>query len=239
MAVEQARLTELVNAINKEHQLAYQASLDVLDHAIRCGEWLIEARRLVPEGSWIKWINSNLTIHGSAAARYVRIATYREQLLSAEKRPLSINAAVNYLHDIDVPVLPRGRAGKRPTFDVDEAKRLRESGMTLHQIGELLGVSDVAVGLQLKPLGPAQKERRLQGARERRIAKQAAIEKQIADKIAEIGGNLAETYDLLRRCIDALSRALIEADDDELFGALSIALTNMQRAEEVITRVFK
>jgi predicted transcriptional regulator len=239
MDVERSRLADLVTEINQEHRLVYQASLDALDHAIQCGLRLIEAREQVTDGKWGKWVENNLNITPSAVTRYMRIATYRDQLAAAENRPQTINAAMTYLNEIDAPPRYHGRTGKRPTFDVEEAKRLREMGMTLRQIGDALGVSDVAVSVQLNPPGPEWKEKRERAARDRRALQRAQTETKVADRIREIGGPLAHAYAMLGECIDALSRALIEADNDELFGALSIALANTQRAEGVIARVFK
>jgi len=238
MDVEQMR--DLASAINQEHALVYQATIDALDHAIRCGQFLLEAREQVPDGKWTEWIEANLNIAVSAATRYQRIATYREHLLAAEVRPKSINAAMTYLRDLDVPSLPHNRAGKRPTFDVVEARRLRDLGMTYRDIGEIVGVSDSAVQHQLDPeLSARRKVRRRAEAKDRRATEKARTEREANDRILKEGGNLALGYTLLLECIEALSNALIEADTDEVFGALSIALTNTQRAEGVITRTFQ
>jgi hypothetical protein len=45
-----AQLAALATTINREHGLAYRAALDALEHAILCGEALIEARETVPDG---------------------------------------------------------------------------------------------------------------------------------------------------------------------------------------------
>lgn len=239
MDVERTPLFYLAAEINQEHQLVYQASLDALEHAIRCGERLIEAREQVPDGKWSQWVKENVAITQSVVTRYIRLATYRDKLASAPDPLETISAAMSYLHEIDAPAVGRGRTGKGPSFDVDEARRLRESGMTFRQIGKALGVSDVAVSYQLNPPGPEWKEKRQRAAQDRNAQRRIQVEQQIADTIRKVGGSLAEAYDLLVRCVDALSRALIEADDDELFGALSVALANTQRAEGMITRVFK
>ena len=81
--------------------------------------------------------------------RYMRIATYRDHLLSAENRPQSIKLPITYLRDTGAPAIGTGRNGRHPTFDVDEAKRLKKQGLTNKDIGAALGVSDVAIWRQL------------------------------------------------------------------------------------------
>jgi hypothetical protein len=56
--------------------------------------------------------------------------------------------------------------GRPRTFDYDEARRLRATGLTYEEIGQRLGVSDQAVGLACDPMRRAR-------AIERQRAKQA------------------------------------------------------------------
>lgn len=230
-------LFELARSINSEHQLAYRAALDVLDHAIRCGENLIMARALVPDGQWNKWMADNLEISPPAAGRYMRIAVHRAKLLEAEHRPTSINGAIMYLREIDAPPLDRGRNGRRPSFDVEEARRLRLEGLTYSEIGGLLGISDVAVGRHLTPGATRQRVEYANERSKRQRAEQRAEEQQQLDKeVKRVGGAAADAYQLLRACEAELSMAIAAAETEGTRRRFTQALTFTHRAEDAITR---
>jgi hypothetical protein len=230
-------LTDLATTINSEHALAYRAALDALQHAILCGEALIEARATIPDGQWMRWVDNHLDMSMAAIQRYTRIATYREQLLSADARPKSINGAISYLRGIGTPAISSGRNGRRPTFDVDEAKRLREQGMTYTDIATVVGVSDVAIWRQLAP-GATKKTIAYTNRvrRQRRAEHRAYVERDLAEKVARVGGRPADAYALLRKTAIALDRALVDAETDEMRKTLRDALTFTHRAEDAITR---
>jgi hypothetical protein len=232
-----AQLAALATTINREHGLAYRAALDALEHAILCGEALIEARETVPDGRWGKWVKDNLDMPYPNVNRYVRIATYRDHLLSAENRPQSIQGAITYLRDVGAPAIGTGRNGRRPTFDVDEAKRLKQQGLTNKDIGSALGVSDVAVWRQLTPGATARAVAISNRLRTQRRAEQRALrEQERAKQVARVGGSPADAYALLRKTAIALDRALDEADTDEMRKTLRDALTYTHRAEDAIMR---
>lgn len=229
-------LATLAVTINREHGLAYQAALGALEHAIACGVALMEARETVPDGRWSKWVKDNLDMSYPDVNRYVRIATYRDHLLSAENRPKSITGAITYLRDTGA-VLGTGRNGRRPTFDVDEAKRLKQQGLTNKDIGAALGVSDVAVWRQLTPGATARAVALSNRLRSQRRAEQRALrDQELAKSVARVGGSPADAYALLRKTAIALDRALSEAENDAMRETLRDALTHTHRAEDAITR---
>ena len=171
-----------------------------------------------------------------AVNRYTRIATYSDHLLTAERRPQSISAAITYLRDTG-QMIGTGRNGRHPTFDVGEAKRLKGQGLTNKDIGSALGVSDVAVWRQLTP-GATKKAVALSNRlRSRRRAEQRAFkEKQLEATVARVGGSPADAYALLRKTAIALDRAISDAETDEMAKTLRDALTYTHRAEDAITR---
>jgi len=230
-------LADLAVTINHEHDLAYRSALDTLEHAIRCGQGLIEARAMIPDGRWGQWMKDNLNVSPHAATRYMRIATHADRLLTGDRQPKSINAAITYLRDIDAPAITTGRNGRRPTFDVDEAKRLRKLGMTYVDIGDAVGVSDVAVWRQLTPGATRRAITYTNRARtQRRAERRALIEKELTQRVARVGGAPADAYAFLRKCAIALDRALADADTDEMRRTLRDALAYTHRAEDAITR---
>lgn len=61
--------------INREHDL-FEASMQTsVEHAIRCGELLIEEKANHRHGDWIRWIESNCKFTRQHAARYMKIAS--------------------------------------------------------------------------------------------------------------------------------------------------------------------
>lgn len=229
------RLVVLAATINREHSLAYQKAIEALEHAILCGEALIEARDAVPEGQWLRWVDENLNLSTGTLHRYIRVATYKDHLLQAERRPASINAAIGYLKAIEVPAASTGRNGRHPSFDVEEAKRLRAQGLTFTEIGPMLGVSDVAVWRQLTPGANRKAIAQANKWKKKRLAERKALEQAQRDKaVAKAGGAPAEAYALLRRCAVALDQALAEAANDDERKALRDALAFTHKGEDAI-----
>lgn len=52
------RLRELAEIFNREHEAMVGAVRVAIDHAVRAGEALIEAKQLVPPGQWGKWLDA-------------------------------------------------------------------------------------------------------------------------------------------------------------------------------------
>jgi len=55
-------LPDLAQAIEAEHHATVSAFRATLEHAIRCGELLLEAKKLLGHGDWLPWIKKNLTL---------------------------------------------------------------------------------------------------------------------------------------------------------------------------------
>lgn len=96
-------LDELAAAINRSHHLAYGYLVDGLEQVIECGSRLIEARARVPRGKWADWVAENIELALPTVRTYMRIATYRDKVLSAENRPKSVEQAIKYLRAIEAP----------------------------------------------------------------------------------------------------------------------------------------
>jgi phage N-6-adenine-methyltransferase len=71
----------LAERIEHEHRLAEDHARDALEHAFRCGELLIEAKRLVGHGGFLPWLAENIAGFGARQAqKYMRAAQNRELL---------------------------------------------------------------------------------------------------------------------------------------------------------------
>jgi hypothetical protein len=74
-------LEELGRLAEGEHQLTNRSARQTLDHAIRCGEYLAEAKAKVAHGQWLHWIRDHLSYGPRKCQKYMFLAQNREELL--------------------------------------------------------------------------------------------------------------------------------------------------------------
>ena len=77
-------LEELAAAINYEHEWVGMASKAVLDHAVRCGELLIEAKKQIRHGEWSGWLDANFDGSRRTAQQYMYVARHPEVVAKAQ-----------------------------------------------------------------------------------------------------------------------------------------------------------
>lgn len=99
MSENTALATSLVEQLNAEHRACLAAANDALQHAMRCGDLLIEAKAGVPHGEWQRWLADNFDGSTRSAQVYMRLAGNREVLESknADSALLSIDGAMRLL----------------------------------------------------------------------------------------------------------------------------------------------
>ena len=67
-------LDNLATDINREHELAEQAARTAVEHAMKAGELLTEAKATVAHGEWLPWLKTNVVFSERTAQAYMRIA---------------------------------------------------------------------------------------------------------------------------------------------------------------------
>ena len=67
-------LNDLANRINEEHEAFQDAMRAGLQHALRAGEFLIEAKSGLPHGDWQPWVLENCVFSDRTARAYMRLA---------------------------------------------------------------------------------------------------------------------------------------------------------------------
>ena len=67
-------LDDLAKTINEEHEACRQAMRSAVDHAVRAGELLIEAKSGIAHGEWGEWIGTNCCFSDRTARAYMRLA---------------------------------------------------------------------------------------------------------------------------------------------------------------------
>ena len=114
-------LGNLAQRINTEAEAAHAAVRKGLEHALKAGELLIEAKAVVPHGQWLPWLEANCTVAERSAQLYMRVARERGKLSgeSAGLADLTLEQAAERLAKPKPPTLP-----ERPSPD-NLSNRLR------------------------------------------------------------------------------------------------------------------
>ena len=61
--------------INQEHDMFQKSMRTGLEHAIRCGELLVEAKGWTDHGEWGEWVENNCKFSRMHAYRYMKLAS--------------------------------------------------------------------------------------------------------------------------------------------------------------------
>jgi hypothetical protein len=73
-----ALCVRLAEEIREEHAKALTAARTAVDHAVRCGQLLAEAKENVPHGEWGGWLDENFPASRRTAQGYMRLAQASE-----------------------------------------------------------------------------------------------------------------------------------------------------------------
>lgn len=225
---------------NHEHGLVLEAGRSMLDHAIRAGDALLQARVQCDDGGWLDWLNANFAGGVPTAQSYMRIANYADIVKAAGID--TITDARAYLRGLSGPhEAQRGRHKKFSEEIVAEARRLRESGVVYAEIGRLLGVSPSTVRAWCDPsLGEKWRRQVTEHQRRRRARlkeeREREHEKEVRRAARRAGHAIAEAYALAERMQDVIGRAHSEASDHEARAALSRAGEHYRKMRDEVVR---
>ena len=78
----EANLTDLAERINAEHAASEDHAKSAIEHALQCGQLLIEAKAQVKHGQWLPWLEANCTVKERQARNYMRLADNWEAIES-------------------------------------------------------------------------------------------------------------------------------------------------------------
>jgi hypothetical protein len=113
----------LAAAINREVELAEATFSSTVQHAVRAGELLLEAKRALPHGGWRPWVEENFCRSLRTAQAYMRIAAHRNAQGLAH---LGIEGALKQIakrsesrRDRPKPGIDHLRKALRPLWKVD------------------------------------------------------------------------------------------------------------------------
>ncbi len=217
-------IDELAVEVRAEHARALASASAVVVHAIRCGELLLKAKARIPHGHWRRWVAEKVLADGlrwSSVNAYMRFA--RHQAILRDGRPTTPEDATRLLH---------GHADARLDPGVrDQARELRDEGMTYDQIAEQLAISKGCAWRLTNPHSYAANRRKKRN--ESIAAKRALGIRERDAAVQRRGGSLAQGYALIRRAAQELDRALAAADSDERQHIVT-AIGRLHRAEDSI-----
>ena len=93
---ERSDLSTLAEMISTEIAAAGAHLQRGFEHAVRAGALLIEAKKQVPHGQWLPWLEENCGVAERTAQTYMRVATHRPNLgtESATVADLTLRGAV-------------------------------------------------------------------------------------------------------------------------------------------------
>jgi hypothetical protein len=89
----------IVNDINRHHELFRLRANEAIKHAVEAGKLLLQAKEAIPHGQWLPWLEKHIAVTPRQAQRYMQVA---------QGRPLPIRAIppkatpVTYL-EVDAP----------------------------------------------------------------------------------------------------------------------------------------
>jgi hypothetical protein len=69
--------------INAEHMKAMEGAKSYMEHAMKAGDLLANAKKILPHGAFQNWITDNLAFTVRTAQNYMRAAAHRKELASA------------------------------------------------------------------------------------------------------------------------------------------------------------
>lgn len=64
----------LAEGINDHHKQVLDCGSSMVQHAIDCGRWLVEAKGRCEHGEWLSWLDANCDMSEVHSQRYMRIA---------------------------------------------------------------------------------------------------------------------------------------------------------------------
>jgi Protein of unknown function (DUF3102) len=93
------RLPVLAAEIMREHAEARRAAQMSVEHAIKAGEALLEAKKALGHGKWLPWLSDNCAMSERTAQLYMRLAKRKAKLENRDVADLTIRGAIKAITD--------------------------------------------------------------------------------------------------------------------------------------------
>lgn len=73
-------LRKLAGQIDEQHSKCREAMMRGIEHALKAGELLTDAKALVPHGQWLLWLQDNCEVSQRTAQLYMQLYSRRDEL---------------------------------------------------------------------------------------------------------------------------------------------------------------
>lgn len=137
------KLAELAGAVNAEHRRCETAIRESLAHALKAGELLIEAKKLLPHGEWAGWLVGNCEFSERTAQAYMRLARGWPELGKTQRvADLSFREAIGLL------AVPRGEIATYENYFalvfelLGDLEAELEGAETLEEVNSIIKLSE-------------------------------------------------------------------------------------------------
>ncbi len=102
---EHETMIALADEIRREHALAISSASEAVEHAIKCGQLLREAKASVGHGAWADWLAANFPKSERTARNYMRLAEQKDELPNRQRvADLTVRGA---LAALSTPTTPK------------------------------------------------------------------------------------------------------------------------------------
>lgn len=247
--VETRTLEQLAADANRYDAAAQGYGAAWAAYALRVGEALLEAQRLVPRGGWMAWVSKNLHFSYSTATRYSRLAVLRDALDGEEF--LSIRAAESRLDNLGL-TLPAARRLQSAQAAVngwalkpisverrEQITALRALGHSWSAISQMLGLNRSTVRCAVDPdFRRIELERQRGRSRATKAQRKALAAQQRAEERARLVRDapqkVSSAYAKIRTALKLLDGAIGEERNLEMRAALTTAMQHAHKAEDAI-----
>jgi hypothetical protein len=113
------RIDDLAAQIKAELQAAKEAAQSTIEHALKCGELLLEAKAKLNHGLWLPWLTKSCGMSKRSAQRYMQLAKHRAEIEAkcATLAHLTLDAAVTLISLPEAPRAPEPEPEPEPELD--------------------------------------------------------------------------------------------------------------------------
>jgi hypothetical protein len=238
-ALESLSLAQLAEAVNRSYERAEHHRERAEQHisegvarALDAGAALLVARgRMETQEEWSAWFEENVVFEYWIAAKYMRYAYYRDELMEFSGS-ISMKTAGELLSGR--PGIPKLRQGRQLSDDKIEAiKDLVAKGVPRMEVAEIVGVNHKSVEYHTSEAARKKLQRSSRRRQARIRAASAALQQKKREADArKVGGDASKLYSLVRQAAAVADSAASEANTPEVRSSLQTALQYLYKAED-------
>ena len=154
-------LPSIATAIDRHHAAAQAAARTAIEHAIACGQLLLQAKTQVAHGGWLPWLKAHTRVSERQSQRYMQVAQgaltgkYDAASDLTIEGAIAISAQKSDGDMVSPPKEPSNRYGKGISFERALARHLEDIearmplGPSLDTLAHIIGKKAHADGKQI------------------------------------------------------------------------------------------